>query len=145
MFAGAVAVVLVGIARVGLATLPAQRTAVGRWPMTPPARVLATTGAKPVLLDGIPPFKTADALRFPLVRRGTTVLLDEPRGRARTPATASLVIVCDPLFDEVVGVACGGPAEDAWLDRRRGRGPAPRRPVPGADLESRTISVYARP
>ena len=35
--------------------------------------------------------------------------------RSRRPAP--IVIVCDPLFDEVVGAACGGPAEDA-LDAR---------------------------
>ena len=26
-----------------------------------------------------------------------------------------VVIVCGPVFDEVVGAACGGDAEDAWL------------------------------
>ena len=28
-----------------------------------------------------------------------------------------MVIVCNPVFDEVVGAACGGAAEDAWLAR----------------------------
>ena len=23
--------------------------------------------------------------------------------------------MCDPLFDDATGVACGGPAEDRWL------------------------------
>ena len=32
-----------------------------------------------------------------------------------------VVIVCDPLFDDVVGAACGGPAEDAWIARQRAR------------------------
>jgi hypothetical protein len=26
-----------------------------------------------------------------------------------------VVLVCDPLFDDVMGAACGGPAEEQWL------------------------------
>ena len=47
-------------------------------------------------------------MRFPLEHRGSVPL---PRRRAPGP----IVIVCDPLFDDVVGAACGGPAEDAWI------------------------------
>jgi hypothetical protein len=83
------------------------------------ARVLASTGDTPILLDGIPPFKSADALRFPLERRGGPVLAEdavEPE-----PGAAAVVLVCDPLFDEVVGRPCGGPAEDAWMAAEPGR------------------------
>ncbi len=36
-------------------------------------------------------------------------------GRAGRGSASNIVIVCDPLFDDVVGAACGGPAEDAWI------------------------------
>ena len=66
-------------------------------------------GAKAVELVGIPPFKSADALRFPLERRGVV-----PAAGGADPAD-TVVVVCDPLFDQVVGAPCGGPAESQWL------------------------------
>jgi Dolichyl-phosphate-mannose-protein mannosyltransferase len=74
------------------------------------ARVAQTVGGEAVLLDGIPPFKSDAALRFPLLRDGVR-LLDDPQDRT----WANAVLVCDPLFEPAVGAACGGPAEDAWL------------------------------
>ena len=75
------------------------------------ARVVSeTAGADGVALAGIPPFKSADALRFPLERRGLVPLAEEANGGSGTVT----VVVCDPLFDDVVGMPCGGPAEDAW-------------------------------
>ncbi len=75
------------------------------------ARVVADTpeGAD-VALVGIPPFKSADALRFPLERRGLTPLAEG----TTNDAAAVIVMVCDPLFDDVVGLPCGGAAEAAW-------------------------------
>ena len=64
---------------------------------------------RPFALDGIPPFKNANALRFPLEHRGATPL---PAGNNAGDGTE--VVVCDPLFDDVMGVACGGPAETEW-------------------------------
>jgi hypothetical protein len=92
----------------------------GGWPLADQAadRVLATTGEAPLALDGIPPFKNANAIRFPLERRGATVA-DE----GVHDGVGSWVVVCDPLFDEVVGAACGGPAEDAWLHATPGLPP----------------------
>ena len=69
-----------------------------------------TAGSGEVALVGIPPFKTADALRFPLERRGLVPLAD---GATGGPGSVT-VVVCDPLFDDVVGMPCGGPAEDSW-------------------------------
>ncbi len=65
---------------------------------------------RPFALVGIPPFKNANAMRFPLEHRGATPL---PADQAAGDGT--LVVVCDPLFNDVVGAACGGPAEDALL------------------------------
>jgi hypothetical protein len=138
--AGALAIVLAAIA---VTAWPPRVAHDGGWPLVDEAavRVRATTGEEPVLLAGLPPFKSADALRFPLVRRGTAVLPEDPDGPADASAAPMLVIVCDPLFDEVVGAACGGPAEDAWL------GDAGLASLPLRDRfeagPRRVISVYA--
>ena len=53
----------------------------------------------------------------------------------------TVVIVCDPLFDQATGAPCGGPAEDAWLaSDRRGALTLVDRFVAGP---RRTISVYS--
>ena len=90
---------------------------------------------RPVALVGIPPFKNANAMRFPLEHAGVAVQ-DVPDAAS----ASNVVIVCDPLFDDVVGAACGGPAEDAWIAAN----------APGATLVDRfdagarrVISVYA--
>ena len=76
-----------------------------------------TTPGTGLVLDSIPPFKSADALAFPLERRGVRVL----PAIALTGVLSSVlppdhaVVVCDPLFDAVVGAPCGGLAEDAWV------------------------------
>ena len=64
---------------------------------------------------GIPPFKSADALRFPLERRGATVTVTTTVD-GQAPVYGDVVVVCDPLFASVVGAACGGPAEERWLE-----------------------------
>ncbi len=57
-------------------------------------------------------------MRFPLEHRGAIPLPDDASGSP----TGALVVVCDPLFDDVVGAACGGPAEDALLAARGAAG-----------------------
>ena len=102
------------LAIIAVTSWPPAASPDGGWPLADDAaaRVLATTGERPFALDGIPPFKSADAMRFPLERRGAPVLPED----ARTLIAPDLVVlVCDPLFDEVVGAPCGGPAEDEWL------------------------------
>ncbi len=109
--AGALTVVLAGVA---ITAWPPAQAPDGGWPLADAAagRVLAMTKDAPLGLDGIPAFKSADAMRFPLERRGAPVL---PQGTEAVPGDVIMVLVCDPLFDEVVGAPCGGPAEDAWL------------------------------
>jgi len=115
---GGLAVALVALAVV---RWPPAVALDGGWPIADAAaaRVLTVTRATPILLDGIPPFKSADALRFPLERRGGSVLADGAAEPA--PGAAAVVLVCDPLFDEVVGAACGGAAEDLWMAAEPGR------------------------
>ncbi|MEI7744441.1 MAG: glycosyltransferase family 39 protein [Chloroflexota bacterium] len=107
----------------------------GGWPGADAAAaaVRSATGGAPIALAGVPPFKPTDALGFPLTRRGVSIV---------DPATgpAFEVVICDPLFDAVVGAPCGGPAEDAWL-AARGR---PLRLVVQFSAGSRRwISIYA--
>ncbi len=92
-------------------------------------------------LDGIPPFKSADALRFPLERRGVAPPPADTIGRpSDRPGMA--VVVCDPLFDGVVGAPCGGPAEAAWSTAHGVATP----PVDRFDAgPRRVVSVYAAP
>ena len=71
------------------------------------ARVHEVVGDAPFRLEGIPPFKNANAMRFPLEHRGAAAL-------PAAAGSATAVLVCDPLFDDVMGAACGGPAEDEW-------------------------------
>jgi hypothetical protein len=109
--AGVLAVVLAAIA---ITAWPPAVAPDGGWPLADAAagRVLEASGDEPFALDGIPEFKNANALRFPLERRDAPVLPAASAG-----ASGVVVIVCDPVFDEVVGAACGGAAEDAWLAR----------------------------
>jgi hypothetical protein len=109
VMAGVIAVTLAAIA------VPAWPPAVspdGGWPLADEAaaRVLEVTGSDPFALNGIPDVKNANALGFPLMRRGAPLLPE-----AAAAGAATLVIVCDPVFDDALGVACGGASEDAWL------------------------------
>jgi hypothetical protein len=78
-------------------------------------------------------------MRFPLGHRGATVLPDSASGTT----AGALAVVCDPLFNDVVGAACGGPAEDALL---ADRGAAGLGLLDRFDAGSRrVISVYGAP
>jgi hypothetical protein len=63
-------------------------------------------------LYSLPAVKSADALAFPLVRRGMRTVAGDPAAPA-VPDSSALVVLCDALFAEAIGDPCGGPAEDA--------------------------------
>ncbi len=95
---------------------------------------------RPYALVGIPPFKSVDSVRFPLSLLGA-----EPPGEEALDGTdppTVVTIVCDPLFAEVVGAACGGPAEAAWLQGHSLDLPLLSRTEEGS---RRVVSVYATP
>ena len=71
---------------------------------------------EPRVLVSLPSFKPDDALRFPLTRHGMALQppLDEQAAGA-VPPVGVVIVVCDPLFNEVTGAPCGSLAEDAWL------------------------------
>jgi len=105
-------------------------------------RVAAAVDDAPFALDGIPPFKSADALRFPLEHRGLAPQQMPAAGASGAPAPETAVVVCDPLFADVVGAACDGPAETAWANAHGVTLPLELRLDAGS---RRVISVYATP
>lgn len=132
--AGIATAVLALALAAGVPAWPPSVAPDGGWPAAEAAAARVSDVAGPeAAVVSLPEFKTGDGLRFPLVRRGVLV-------RDGAPATA---VTCDPVFEEAIGAACGGPAEDAWLARR----------PDGSTLElvdrftsgsRRVISVYVR-
>ncbi len=61
----------------------------------------------------LPAFKSADAMRFPLVAAGAAVVAETAGAGAATH-----VVLCDALFETAIGAPCGGPAEDALAGDR---------------------------
>lgn len=108
---GAVAVVavLAGAVAWNLAIQPPRVAADGGWPAAEAAgqRVADVTGGAPTAVVGTPAAKKTAALDYPL-----TVL-----GRAPVAADEAtrVAVLCDALFEEVIGLACRGPAESARL------------------------------
>ena len=81
----------------------------GGWPagLAAGERVVAETGADPLAIVGVPDFKKTTALDYPV-----TILGHAPVD----PSQATRVsVLCDELFEEIVGLACRGPAEAARL------------------------------
>ncbi len=105
--AGLVAILVV----FNLSRQPPAVVADGGWPAAraAAARVMAV-GPSPISLASLPSFKSADAMRFPLVAAGA-VVVDGTEAPATQPATR--VVLCDSLFEAAIGAPCGGPAEDA--------------------------------
>jgi hypothetical protein len=72
------------------------------------------------LLRALPEAKSTEALAYPLVRLGRSVMAETSRGLSpgsvATGEPVAYVMLCDDLFREAIGVPCGGPAEDAAAD-----------------------------
>ncbi|MEO6207488.1 MAG: glycosyltransferase family 39 protein [Candidatus Limnocylindrales bacterium] len=96
-------------------------------------RVLAALGRAGVtsddvvLLRSLPDFKSTESVAYPLVRAGQSLIAETPTGvapgsvigaagGARAGEAVALVLLCDDLFIESNGAACGGPAEDGTAD-----------------------------
>ncbi len=78
-----------------------------------------------VLLRSLPSFKSTEAVAYPLVRAGQSLVAETPTGVAPGSAvdagdamdeSTALVLLCDALFVDSIGAACGGPAEDGATD-----------------------------
>ena len=142
-----VAVVVLSVAM--LSRKPPHADPDGGWPALRDAgtRVAAFAGDRPIAMFGVPDFKLPDAVGFPIayaggeVSRGFADLMGFPSG------FGVIVVACDRLFEQVVGAACGGPAEDALVARltESGSGPgaAPPPLVERIEASPRTsISIY---
>ena len=97
-------------------------------------------------LIGLPDFKLPDAIGFPIEHAGGQVAT---LGNAAGFPGIGLptVIVCDRLFEDAIGSACGGPAEDALVASLTasgsGPGAAPPALVDRFDASPRTsVSIY---
>lgn len=125
--------VLVAGAVIGLVVLD-----VGRWPPASQAnggwtfaeragaRIAATVPGATFDVRSLPVFKSGEGIVFPIVAAG---------GRADTVTGAAsalrplipgevVVVVCDRLFEAVIGDRCGGPAEAGYLARLAAAGSA---------------------
>ncbi len=151
----------VALVAIGVTAWPPSVAVDGGWRLVEEAaaHVAQAVGNETVSLDAIPPFKSDAALRFPLLRDGVRLLPDDtgaaattepgagsgaPPAGSGTVAAGRTVLVCDPLFEDVVGAACGGPAEDAWLAADTSRSGL-RLVDRFAAGPRRVISVYAVP
>jgi hypothetical protein len=82
-------------------------------------RIEGSAGPGPIRLLAIPDFKSVESYAYPLVRGGRdlqmgsetseAILAGDSAGAAAEPE--SLVVICDSLFEPVIGAACGGAAE----------------------------------
>jgi hypothetical protein len=113
-------VALVALVAICVVRWPPAASPDGSWSLADvaAARVLGADAVRPgFALVSIPDAKAPDALRFPLERRGVVPLqaaaVDADGDGGVGPS--AIVVVCDPLFDELNGAPCGGPVEDAWL------------------------------
>ena len=130
---------VVGVAALvawNLGTQPPAVAANGNWPdaQQAAARLAPEIRHAPTALLDVPPFKPVTAYSYPLGLLGVTPV--------DVTAASRLVVICDDLFQAVVGAACRGPAEAAALAHAGIARPVlvdRFSPAPG-----RTISVYDR-
>lgn len=118
----------------------------GGWPASrrAGARIMSVAGGGPLDIRGLPIFKTAEGLGFPVVVAGGDAVIATGRASALRPlvAGAALVLACDRLFEEVLGDSCGGPAEDRFL-ARLSEGGHPPTLLERFDLSARiSVSIY---
>jgi hypothetical protein len=82
----------------------------GGWPagLVAGEGLVEVNGDLPAAIAGSPKFKKTTAVDYPV-----TVL-----GHAPVPASDAtrVTVLCDALFEEVVGLACEGPAEEARME-----------------------------
>jgi hypothetical protein len=138
---GAVAVIVVALVAIAVWRWPSWTDPNGGWPAADTAghRIVAITGDQPVAVLGVPDFKSPDAITFPIVNAGGHL------GVGGAGPAGFVVVVCDRLFESVVGDACGGPAEDLRVGDALEGGSLAFAPtlVDRFDVSARTsVSVY---
>jgi 4-amino-4-deoxy-L-arabinose transferase-like glycosyltransferase len=144
----AIGVAIAGLEVIALERKPAKVDPDGGWPAARAAgeRIVRVTEGSAVWLAGLPDFKLPDAIGFPIEHAGGRLgsvadLLGYPNIDMPT------VVACDRLFEDAIGAACGGPAEDAFVAdlaaTYSGAGTAPPVLVDRFDATPRTsVSIY---
>jgi len=131
--AGVVVLVVIGVTR-----WPPPTDPNGGWPAAQAAgqRIAQTTGTEQVWVVGVPSFKAPDDIVYAIVAAGGSA-----SGASRLVDPYE-VVACDRLFESVVGLACGGPAEDQRVGIAGGNASAAL--VSRFDASPRTsVSLYA--
>jgi hypothetical protein len=107
-------------------------------------RIEAAAGPGPIELRSLPVFKSIEAYAYPLVLGGRTLhpgaeisQATMVRDDAAPSDPGTLVVVCDSLFEPVLGAPCGGSAESAIVPAGTGELLERFEAAPG-----RVISVY---
>ena len=120
---------LIGLVLLEIGRWPPQTQANGGWPKARDAgaRILAAFPDATFDVRGLPEFKSAEGIGFPIVRAGGTAEIATGLASSSRPVVAGsvLVIVCDRLFERVIGDTCGGAAEDRFLRQLVVSGAAP--------------------
>ncbi len=144
-----VAGVVVALVGVAIGRWPPLTQANGGWPNARDAgaRIAALVPGGSFDVRGLPIFKTAEGVGYPIIAAGgIAVMSTNVETATRTIAAgATLVVVCDRLFESVIGDPCGGPAESRFLGRVPGLGTGSDAPVliDRFDASPRTsVSVY---
>lgn len=116
--AGVVALLVVAVFTTEILRRPPKVDPDGGWPAMRDAgaRIADVADGRTVFAFSVPDFKLPDAVAFPVIYAGGRVGGPELRSLPAAPP-GILVVVCDRLFEHVVGATCGGPAEDAYLAR----------------------------
>jgi hypothetical protein len=118
---------------------PAATSPDGSWPIADEAaaRLIASHDVEGMSLVSLPEVKSPDAIRFPLERRRATPSTVVPGSSA-----GGVILVCDPLFEDFMGAACGGEAETRYAIEH-GLDPAPLDQFQAGDR--RVITVLGAP
>ena len=115
----AVAGGLAALVAVAVVRMPLARDPDRGWPAMRAAgeRIAPGAAGRGLYVVGLPTFKLPDAATFPIARAGGQLVAAFAIGAGAANAGTEIVVVCDRLFEPVIGAACGGPAEDAMIGR----------------------------
>ncbi len=110
---------LIGLVLFDMSRWPPQTQANGGWPEARDAgaRIVAAFPDATFDVRGVPEFKSAEGIGFPIVLAGGTAKIATGLGSSGRPVLPGsvLVVVCDRLFERVMGDTCGGSVEDRFL------------------------------